>query len=368
MVTRRMVLVTVVFASWMGAFPPTPAAVIAVVAPAFPPLVAGVPYLYVVDYDRAISVLDARDATPVGTLPVGRGALPVFSADGTRLSVASYATDRDETARLDVFDVATGRRIAEATGLALMTYKVWGPPIIAPTADGQRVYLHGRHVASRPGEAGRDECWLSTFDIATSRVLPETIPLPACRVAPLLLSADGRTLYSGSYLLDLTTRPVAVRENRDLADTAVTQSGDGRWLYALDRSGDVTVWDANARAVVRRIPGMVPPYGSSVYTNGSALSLTPDGTRLVVATDDGNVVAHEYRAVVILDVATGQHVGTVRLDRPFRAFAVSADGAALAVVGGDTLDVWEIATGARRATAPAVGTSAGPVLAPPPLR
>ena len=71
--------------------PPDPNIPTATPAPplstAFPALAAGQPYLYVVDYYRTMHVVDPRAATIVGKLPVGAGALPVFSPDGSRLYV-----------------------------------------------------------------------------------------------------------------------------------------------------------------------------------------------------------------------------------------------------------------------------------------
>jgi hypothetical protein len=168
-------------------------------AAAMPPLVAGRPYLYVVDYASTVHVVDPQAAKVVGELPVGSGALPVFSPDGSRLYVAHHPEHTGgHRAWLDVFDVATGRRLAGVGGLDLASYKVWGPPILAPTRDGGLVYLHGRRVLSKPGEPGRDACWIASFDIGANRLQSATIPLPACAVAPLLLSADDRTVYGGA--------------------------------------------------------------------------------------------------------------------------------------------------------------------------
>ncbi len=360
--------------------PPNPNIPTATPAPplpgAFPALAAGQPYLYVVDYYRTIRVVDPRAATVVGELPVGAGALPVFSPDGSRLYVTHAGRTGDGTgAQLDVFEVATGRRLAGVAGLELMAYKIWGPPILAPARDGSTVYLHGRRITSRPGEAGRDSCWLYTFDVGANRLAPDTIPLPTCQIAPLVLSADGGTLYSGPWLVDLTVQPAAMRENPDLAERAVAQSPDGRWLYALDRDGNVTVWDADARRVVRTIPGAAPAYGSYVYLAQQTLHLDRAGTRLFIATDEGDRQEHAFKGVVTLDAATGQRLGTLRAAAPFRDFTISADGLECYLLAqyprtsdtpGMALEVWDLATGTRRASVRGIGDSAGPVLAPNP--
>lgn len=340
---------------------PTP-----LLATAFPTFAAGQSSVYVVDYYRTIRVVDPQAAMVVGELPVGPGALPVFSPDGSRLYVTYQGQRGDSGARLAIFDVATGRHIAGASGLELMAYKIWGPPIIAPSRDGRTVYLHGRRITSQPEEAGRDTCWIYTFDVITNRLSPETIPLPTCRIAPLILAADGRTLYSGPWLIDLTTHPATVRENVDFANAAITQSADGRWLYALDQSGTITVWDTNARRAVRKFPDAVPGYGSFIYLNDQGLSLTRDGTRLFIATDDGDASQQDFKGVIVMDSATGQRIASVHMDHPFRSLTISADGATLYIVGRNILEIQDAATGMRHAKVSGVGESAGPVLAPPP--
>lgn len=332
----------------------------------FPALVAGRHYVFVVDYYATVRIVDPRMLTVVGTLPIGQGALPVFAPDGSRLFVTHYGQRWDIGAQLDIFDMATGRRIAGVGGLDLMAYKIWGPPIIAPSRDGRTVYLHGRRTISTPGKAGQDQCWIYAFDIATDRLLSETIPLPTCRVAPLILSADGGTLYSGPWLVDLTTSPATVRENADLANTAVAQSADRRWLYALDQGGAVTVWDTDARRIAQKFADAVPRYGSFLYLHNPALSLTRDGARLFVATDDGNHAQQEFVGVSVLDIANGNTVAMIRMDHPFRAFAASADGARLYTIARDALEIWDVSTGMRRGTVNGLGGSAGPVMAPPP--
>jgi len=333
----------------------------------FPALVAGQPYVYVVDYYHTIHVIDPHAAKIVGELPVGPGALPVFAPDGSRLYVTHAGPPGNTRAELNVFDVAAGRRVAGVSGLELMAYKIWGPPIIAPSRDGRIAYLHGRRIASKPGEAGRDTCWVYTFDVAANRLAPDVIPLPTCRVAPLILSADGQTLYSGPWLVDLTTRPATVRENADLANAAVVQSADGRWLYSLDQSGTITLWDANARSIVRTFRDVIPMYGSFIYLHDQSLSLTRDGARLFVATDEGDHTQQDFKGVIVLDTVTGQTVGSLRTGHPFRSFTASPDGAFLYTVAPDTLDIWDVGSGALRASARGVGESAGPVLAPPPV-
>lgn len=343
---------------------------------AFPALVAGQPYVYVVDYDRTIHIVDPRRATVVHEVPVGAAALPVFSPDGSRLYVTHHGAPPGRPgAQLDIFEVTTGRRLAVVEGLEVMAYKIWGPPIIAPARDGRTVYLHGRRITSQPGATGQDTCWIYTVDVSANRLAPETIPLPTCRIAPLVLSADGRTLYSGPWLVDLTTQPATVRANPDLAERALVQSADGHWLYALDRGGSVAVWDTNARRVTRTLPGAVAGYGSSVYLQQQSLHLDRTGTRLFIATDDGDTRNHFFKRVVILESGTGEQLGVLRSDHEFQAFTVSVDGRECYLITSSAptpgtlevaLDVWDLTSGTKRARIRSLGASGGPVLAPAP--
>lgn len=343
---------------------------------AHPALASGRPYAYVVDYYHAIRVIDPRSPEAVHTLPVGRSALPVFSPDGSRLYVTHHTQPTgDAGARLDIFDVATGRSLAKATGLELMAYKIWGPPIVAPKRDGSTVYIHGRRIGNGLDGSGRDHCWIYRFDVAANRLAPDTIPLPACRVAPLLLSPDGRTLYSGSWLIDLTTQPASVHENPALSRHAVAQSAAGRWLYALGRDGRVTIWDADARRAVRTLTQVVPRYGSFVYLLHASLQVSRDGTVLHIATDGGDSHDHSFKSIMTVDAATGQQLGVLDPEHAFRSFTVSADSREYYLISErrparDTLEValefWDIASGTRRASVGGIGGSAGPVLAPPP--
>lgn len=344
-------------------------------ATAFPTLVAGRPYVYVVDYVSTIRVVDPQTAKVVGALPVGWGALPVFSPDGSHLYVAHYPEHTGgQSARLDIFDVATGRRLAGVGGLDLMSYKIWGPPILAPSRDGHLVYLHGRRVLSKPGEPGRDACWIASFDAAAGRLLTPTIPLPACGVAPLLLAADGRTLYAGAWLVNPMARPPRVRTNAGLDRRAVAQSVDGRWLYALAGDGSIAVWDANAGQVIHTWPAVVPAFGSALYQAQQTVQPSHDGTRVYVATDDSDGQHQLFTALLTLDATSGKRLAALRPARPFRTFAVSPDGATASLItpaqaagsSGDVLEIWDLPTGTRHASITGIGADSGPVLAPPP--
>ncbi len=309
-------------------------------------------YIYRVTVDHAIRIFDLHAMRVVAdaALPFSANVLSFLSPDDVHLYVAYEAAQPGGVSgHVDVFDVATGRRIADVAGLDLMG-EGGSAPLLAPSRDGHTVYIHTRKVLSQPGQAGRDACAVATFDVATNQLLPDMIPLPDCRMSPFLLSGDGRTLYSGAARIDLTASPPTVRDNPDLVDAAVVRSPDGQSFYVLDESGTLAVWDANAGTVTRRYENIVPSYGSYVYLmNGLALS--PDGTRLFIAITS-NAGKGYFDGIVALDAATGRRIASVRLVRPalFTSFTADADGAAVYFTTytdagsspANTLMVWEI--------------------------
>lgn len=332
---------------------------------------SGQSYIYRVTVDHAIRIFDLRAMRVVAdaSLPVSANVLSIFSPDDIRLYVAYEGTQSGSVrGHVDVFEVATGRRIASVGGLDLMG-EGGSTPLLAPSRDGRTVYIHTRTVVSQPGQTGHDACAVATFDVSMNQLLPDTIPLPDCRMVPFVLSGDGKTLYSGAARIDLATQPATIRDNPDLVNDAVVQSPDGRWFYALDETGSVAIWDANAGTVARRYENIVPSYGSYVYQlNGLALSR--DGKRLFIATVDA--AGGYFGGIVVVDVATGRQIGSLTLVRKalFTSFAADMDGATVSFTTYDdvntlpanTLTVWEVGKDATHSLA--LGRIATPTPAP----
>lgn len=332
---------------------------------------SGQSYIYRVTVDKAIRIFDPRAMRIVAdaSLPVSANVLSFLSPDDIHLYVAYEAAQSGGiSGHVDVFEVATGRRLASVGGLDLMG-EGGGTPLLAPSRDGRIVYVHTRTILSQPGQTGRDACAVATFDVSINQLLPNAIPLPDCRMPPFVLAGDGKTLYSGAARIDLTMQPATIRDNPDLVSDAVVQSPDGQWFYALDESGSITIWDANAGTVARKYENIVPSYGSYIYQlNGLALSR--DGKRLFIATVDAG--GGYFDGIVAVNVATGQQIGSLTLARKalFTSFAADMDGARVSFTTNDdvnslpanTLTVWEVGKDATRTLA--LGSIATPTPVP----
>jgi len=332
---------------------------------------SGQSYIYRVTVDTAIRIFDPRTMRVVAdvSLPVSANVLSFLSPDDVHLYVAYEAAQLGGiSGHVDVFEAATGRRIASVGGLDLMG-EGGSTPLLAPSRDGRTVYIHTRKIVSQPGQAGHDACAVATFDVSMNQLLPEMIPLPDCRMPPFVLSGDEKTLYSGAARIDLTTQPATIRDNPDLVYDAVVQSPDGQWFYALDESGSVAIWDANAGSVARRYENIVPGYGSYVYQR-NGLALSRDGKRLFIATVDAG--GGYFDGIVAVDVATGRQIGSLTLARKalFTSFAADKDGTTVSFTTYDdvntlpanTLTVWEVGRDATHTLA--LGSIATPTPAP----
>jgi hypothetical protein len=126
--------------------------------------------------------------------------------------------------------------------------------------------------------------------------------------------------------------------------------------------------------VLHTWPAAVPAFGSALYQAQQTVQASRDGTRVYVATDDGDAQRQLFTALLTLDAASGKRLGTLRPARPFRTFTVSPDGATAFLItpaqaagsSGDTLESWDLPTGTQHASVPGIGADSGPVLAPPP--
>jgi hypothetical protein len=193
-------------------------------------------------------------------------------------------------------------------------------------------------------------------------------------VAPLLLAADGRTLYAGAWLVDPAAPSPQVWAVSGLDRRAVAHSVDGRRLYALAGDGSIAVWDANARQVLHTWPAAVPAFGSAQYQAQQTVPASRDGARVYVATDDGDGKRQLVTALLTLDAASGKRLGALRPARPFRTFTVTPDGASAFLItpaqpagsSGDTLESWDLPTSTEHASVSGIGADSGPVLARPP--
>jgi YVTN family beta-propeller protein len=120
-------------------------------------------------------------------------------------------------------------------------------------------------------------------------------------------SRDGRFLFAAGYydkVVTITDVETGERVGDSISFTAIPRrllpSRDGRRLFVLLNSdpGAVAVVDLESRAVTANVP--VGPFPSD-------LVLTPDGSRLLVASFDGN-------SVTVVDLASLAPVDTLSMD------------------------------------------------------
>jgi WD40 repeat protein len=206
----------------------------------------------------------------------------------------------------------------------------------------------------------------------------------------VLAAADGnsirRWLVATGAPIDPPVNPTTIR--------GLVASADGRRVVVAGE-GRVVVWDGATGRPLRLLP--IEPTTNDPQPVARCVALTPDGKHVAAGTgqerlflwEDGST-AHEIPAhtgavdslcftsdgrwlisagadhcVVWWDVATGQEVRRVRLARPGQnsrdandvddgPLILSPDGR-LVVTGGDSLHVWELASGRVRLTIPNAG-------------
>jgi serine/threonine protein kinase/WD40 repeat protein len=117
---------------------------------------------------------------------------------------------------------------------------------------------------------------------------------------------------------------------------AVRFSPDNRRLALVHVSRELLVYDLTTRRISQRwnVPGL------------GNLAFRPDGAQIAVTDNEANPPTCR-----ILDGETGRFVQTVALRTPAEDLAWSPDGTTLATPGSDRkIDLWDVATGIRRAT------------------
>jgi len=168
-----------------------------------------------------------------------------------------------------------------------------------------------------------------------------TLPVERC----LALRFDG----SGGRLAVLGERDVRVldaaplRESRRIANvhpeplTAVDLSADGKRVVVARHDGDVTVWDVATGAPVRslslgrsRRPGPLPPGLGPPEVWAVVVALSPDGARAAVVTIEGTVYVWDVASGTMLfdhadPEAGGPPAGSLRFLRDGSLLAPTGD-------------------------------------------
>ena len=179
-----------------------------------------------------------------------------------------------------------------------------------------------------------DVDWIDLFDLAARDDRTYDDP-GAGYPAAVAYAPDGKTIadFNGAgavYLLNAANGQLSAPLFTDPqvsssgpAPLQVTFSPDGKTLAAADSSGNVFVWGLPGGLIKRMHAGYPTRLGSSEQV----VSFSPDGKTLAVA--DGN-------SVKLFNAATGLSTGVLPgAGRPVQAVAFSPDGATLAIALGN---------------------------------
>ncbi len=233
---------------------------------------------------------------------------------------------------------------------------------VAFSPDGRTVAIGrlGDRPAEGKGDDGPPGSVVTIIDVATGRELL-TIRGPFVEAGGVAFSPTGDSLAVGGDRGVVLYDPATGRDRGRLPapsffeGLALAYSGDGQRLAAATIDGDLVVWDTNTRSHLTSF------HAHTRSLRGVAIS--PDG-RLAASASDGPIVCHyegryglpawlsgvgmigcgpDYGVIRLVDVATG--VETASLKLPWRAYSASfsPDGRALAVGGGGTARLWDMA-------------------------
>lgn len=243
---------------------------------------------------------------------------------------AGIAVSAGEDGAIRLWDVASGecvRTLAE---------RVLSPVSVCLDAEGSRVLALSRDGTIRLWSVDDGEC---------VRTLPGSVNVSAS--PPIRFCPDGGHAVAGgsdgvTRIRDLATgKPVSSLDGHDGDVTAVWLGGGRVVTGSTDKS--VRLWELDGGGCVRVFEG----HESGV----TSVSVSADGAW--VASTSG----FHWPAVKLWDAATGSRVRDLDQVRNPHGVAFTSDSRFL-VTGGESLNVWEVATGRR-----AYGFDDGPATA-----
>lgn len=241
-----------------------------------------------------------------------------FSPDGRTIAAYGHA----DTSRLQLMDIATGRRLTDF-------------PDLPPSVSSAVFTPNGRSVLTTTGPRGwgKTGFQVSASDTRTGRqtdvlitTMPETAVISAARNRELALDSSGR-------IWDIPTR----RHTSTLYDYSPLHgyfpvSPDGRHLIAIDRTGTVRTWDLRK--------GHHPTHAFTVpgFDVGRPFAISANGRILAMAASNG--------AVQMWDVSAGhRRTALPSQGDDVTQVALSPDGRSLATADSEhTVRVWNTDT------------------------
>jgi RNA polymerase sigma factor (sigma-70 family) len=285
---------------------------------AFSPDARSLAVCYRLNGEGALSVWDVATAGEryrLGNL--GPEAACLFSPDGKLLATSSDVG-------LTLRDAATGREVRRLPG-----------PEGAPVAIESNGALVTAAAFSPDGNTLAGVVYgggVLLWDVPSARRLPVSAD-PALPVAQVRFTPDGKELLAVAEDV-IAWDPATGREVRRWPAAGVyvwgAVSPDGKLLAVPGLDGTVSLRDAASRKALHVLKG-----GGAVF---SGTQFTPDGRRLIGATDDDTI--HVW------DVGSGREVYTLSAPTGvLESRAVSSDGHWLASGHGGDLRLWDLSTG-----------------------
>ena len=259
----------------------------------------------------------------------------VVMANGKQLIVAHTTTQGQE---LKVLDSNTGETLDSEPVSDLVANQV---PTDYMFPAGGRVFIYQSTIV---GEATSEQR-ISTYDVSSQSLLPETIHLGRCDARAMLapLSESRLAVYCGVddqlHLMTITDKGDVVSKSStalpsptSLASVpepqtvvSVTDSADGKLTYIVKRGGDVHSFDTSTGRLEESLKLPIP---KGAYVNSAESSA--DGTDLVVTTGDGlQFDASSASSISRISTGAWRVVATTDLHQQVSDLVVTPDGRAL---------------------------------------
>ncbi|HKX60900.1 MAG TPA: protein kinase, partial [Verrucomicrobiae bacterium] len=265
---------------------------------------------------KAINLCDTVTGETLSSFPLQAFKSVALSLDGKLLVACGShgGNTRTNFSELRVWDTATGKETISITRPASSN----DFSRVAFSPDGKLLAVDCSSFSVRSNRSSPNGRQIILWDTASGQ---EVFRLPfetnrTLHAGPLVFSPKGKTLASGVgeafnggtvNLWDLETRQIRTILKRAAATLAFSSNGE----YIATGSGkQVTIWDATTGIEVRSLFG---------NTGGAqALAFSPDGTRLGAGCSDGTVRNW--------DVASGEELLLIKLNRGVSSIAFSSDG------------------------------------------